>query len=798
MRRANRASLDWRLGVFASVAVFAVVVSARGEGVVMLDGRVMDGKLAKLPSISNKQSPTPHDTPKPKSIYLCEDGLKRYFFPSNQTVRGVPLVTGADKPEKFTIKQKVASGGSVVTSVGVYSQVTPFDEFGRRKIVMPLGRKQATIYQGITEITPTWTKVEGLKYDDSPGYIWDQRIATNSIPHELLDKILRNQVDPKNIEQRLKIARLYIQMERYDEARKELAAIIKDFPDRKDDFARTERELRQRYALRALSEIKNRRDAGQHQLVVQYLENFPSEGVAGDTLQTVKEMIDQYKAEYARGLKVLEKIDELLAKVVDTKVRERLSPLRDEIKKELNLNTLPRMAAFEQAIEDDELSAEEKLAIGFSGWLISSDQSLRNLAIASSLFAVRNKVRSYLEEPLQPTRAEILSSLEHEEGATLERVTLLLANMLPTRPPGEPEEGPRAYKYLIDGAKGEPPHEYFVQLPPEYDPHRVYPTIVTLCGAGMTPQAQLDWWAGQSQPDVGRVGHAARFGYIVIAPAWTTPAQGSYNYSLTEHMAVLNTLRDATRRFAIDSDRVFLSGHDIGGDAAWDIGLAHPDLWAGVIPIVAVADKYVNFYYEVGKEVPFYVIGGEMDGNKTAQNSLILDRWLTGSGYNITVAEFLGRGHEHFADETLRLFDWMGRLKRNFARKEIVGRSMRPFDSFYWWLDLGDYPEKAMVDSEDWPLEHSVRTANTSGKITDTNAVHVTTGAGRITIWLSPELVDFGRKISIKANNANVKAPEPSLEVLLEDARSRGIRLHPFWAKVEAGTGRRVAELKGR
>ena len=111
-----------------------------------------------------------------------------------------------------------------------------------------------------------------------------------------------------------------------------------------------------------------------------------------------------------------------------------------------------------------------------------------------------------------------------------------------------------------------------------------------------------------------------------------------------------------------------------------------------MIPIVAVADKYVNFYYEVGKEVPFYVVGGEMDGDKTARNSLMLDRWLTGSGYNITVAEFLGRGHEHFADEILRLFDWMGRLKRNFARKEIVGRSMRPWDSFYWWLDLARLP----------------------------------------------------------------------------------------------------------
>ena len=59
---------------------------------------------------------------------------------------------------------------------------------------------------------------------------------------------------------------------------------------------------------------------------------------------------------------------------------------------------------------------------------------------------------------------------------------------------------------------------------------------------------------------------------------------------------MLGALRDACRRFAIDTDRVFLTGHGIGGDAAWDIGLAHPDIWAGVIPIVAVADRYVGRY----------------------------------------------------------------------------------------------------------------------------------------------------------------------------------------------------------
>jgi len=769
----------------------------------MLDGRVMEGKFAKLPSMSNKQKADPHQAPRPKSVVMADDGLRRYFFPSSQTVRGAPLVPGADTPERFLLKhQSISLGPKQITSVGAYSEVTPFDEFGHRKISMPVGRTQANIYQGITEITPAWTKVEGLSLPDAASYVWDQRIATNSIPHDLLHKILHKQIDPKNIEQRLKIVRLYLQMDRYNEAREELLEVIKDFPERKEDFSGTERQLRQRYALRALSEIRNRRDAGQHQLVASLLKNFPSEDVAGDTLQNVREMLEQYKSDYARGKKLLATIDALLQKIGDTKLRERLNPIRDEIVAELNLNTLQRMASFEQAIDDEELSTEEKLALGFSGWLIGSDQALRNLPVTASLFSVRNKIRQFLEEPLQPNRDEILASLEREEGATPQYVTWLLANMLPTRPVGNADPAaPGFYRLQVDGANGEPPLEYAIQLPPEYDPHRIYPTVVTLNGVGTSPEQQIDWWAGVRRPEVGRMGHAARHGYIVIAPAWTKPAQSVYNYSLTEHMAVLNTLRDATRRFAVDSDRVYLSGHDIGGDAAWDMGLAHPDLWAGVIPIVAVADKYVNYYYEVGKQVPFYVIGGEMDGDKTARNSSILDRWLTGAGYNITVAEFLGRGHENFSDEVLRIFDWMGRQKRNFARKEIVGRTMRPWDNFYWWLELADFPEKAIVDPEGWPLDRAVRAAITTGKITESNTIYVTTGADRVTVWLSPELVDFNRtdrRLTIKVNNANVKAPEPDLGVLLEDARSRGIRLHPFWAKTEFGAGRRVADRQGR
>ena len=82
---------------------------------------------------------------------------------------------------------------------------------------------------------------------------------------------------------------------------------------------------------------------------------------------------------------------------------------------------------------------------------------------------------------------------------------------------------------------------------------------------------------------------------------------------------MLYSLRDAMKRFAIDTDRVFLTGHSMGGTAAWDMGLSHPSLWAGVIPIVASWDratssKYIQQYREkMPKYVPLYFVSGEKD-----------------------------------------------------------------------------------------------------------------------------------------------------------------------------------------
>ncbi len=793
--------------------------------VVLKDGRVLHGKLSETTGVADIPQPFSPDGEGPApTILLMDDDLSRTFV-SKRLVKAVPQEEAGQGEEKFSLHQRAMRNGQIIRSVGPAMRLQPFDEFGRRIFTMYTVKGPVDIIQGITELTPRWAKVEGITH------VWDMRIATSSIPREDLQKILLKQINPNDVESYKKIARFYLQAERYAEARQALDDLLQAFPDRKDlkeQLAPSLRAIKQLSAQQLLTELKVRRDAGQHALVWEGLKKFPSDEVGGEILQGAGDMLQDYETKAARCVKTLDKIDALLPKVSDAYQQEQLRKIRDEMAAELSFNTIDRMAAFLQNADDAQMPVQGKLALAVSGWLLGSDSAIDQLPVALSIYGLRHQLREYLVEPVKIKREAILDGLKSQEGSSPGLIADLLSHM---KPPADPPRAvspqqPGYYKLEVPGLPKEPPFIYWVQLPPEYDPYKLYPAIVTLSGAGNNAESQIDWWAGDwvkpgqaaekskntanpPEPDAKkpgqkksaekapalpmlRNGHAARYGYIVIAPEWTLDHQKQYNYSAREHAAVLNTLRDACRRFSIDTDRVYLSGYSMGGDAVWDIGLAHPDLWAGVIPISALADRYCNFYSENAKYVPFYVVLGELDGAKLTKNALDLDRYLK-RGYDATVIEYEGRGHDDFHEEILRIFDWMSRFRRNFFPREFICSTMRDWDSFFWWVELDGMPPKAQVDPEHWPPPAGTRAAQVKGKIAGNN-VNVYAGSTLVSVWLSPQIVDFKQRASIAVNGQTINAREPFLQpdlrTLLEDVRTRGDRQHPFWLRLDSATGR--------
>ncbi len=790
--RQPRAAACWRRNAGRLAAVFWLATfwlatlpwAARADRVELDDGRVLEGRFAMLSGVV--VDPLATDDGDTGPILVCDDGLTRTMV-AKRRVRNVERTVGDLGLERLVIPQRVADSGRRVIGIGSVLAATPFDEFGRRILSLATANGRLDVVQGITEITPRWVRLEGVRTEKP--LVLDMRLATTSIPRDALKRVIEHAIDRSDAEQRLRLVRLLMQAERYDEARAELDEVLRDFPDL-SDLAEQREGLARLASNRLLDEILFRAARGQDRLAMQLLEAFPADGADAETLEAVREARDGYRERRERAAALLTAARERVAALADDADRAAAAAVLDEVAQRLSFSTLGRLTTFDRLGTDEALSDERAVALAINGWL-GTERNGDNLKMALSAVRVRGLLQDYLRADDAPAREVVRTRLRNEEAADPATIAALAAAMPPPVDP-PPASAPGMHEIVVPGPGGEGSVRCLVLVPPEYDPLRRYPTVVALHGAGSTPEQQLDWWAGMPRADGMRQGQAARHGMIVVAPAWAREHQTTYDYSDREHAAVLATLRDAVRRFAIDTDRVFLAGHAMGGDAAWDIALAHPDLWAGLVAITPKADRYVVRYSANAATLPTYLVGGELDGSTLKHNATTLDRCLE-RGYDLTYVEYRGRGHEHFSDEIIRICAWMGLKRRTFFPTSIDVVTMRPGDRFFWWLELEGAPPRTVVRPTDWPPPTGTRPLTIEAKVNATNGIHARCGADRVLVWLSPELVDFARPVSVTIDGRTLHGGpvEPDLDVMLEDLRLRSDRQHPFWAVVESARGSR-------
>jgi hypothetical protein len=209
------------------------------------------------------------------------------------------------------------------------------------------------------------------------------------------------------------------------------------------------------------------------------------------------------------------------------------------------------------------------------------------------------------------------------------------------------------------------------------------------------------------------------------------------------------------------------------------------------VAISPAAGRYVNHYWHNARTLPLYVVGGELDAASLGRNTMDLDRYFL-KGFDATYVEYRGRGHEHFSDEIMRIFDWMGRKQRSFFPTTIDVVSMRPWDRFFWWIEMERPPPRTQVLPAEWPPAPSTRPFAIEAKTMPANTspasmLSVHCGADRVRVWLSPELVDFSRPLTVTLDGRRLWQDPVTADtrLLLEDLRLRADRQHPFWAVID-------------
>ena len=75
---------------------------------------------------------------------------------------------------------------------------------------------------------------------------------------------------------------------------------------------------------------------------------------------------------------------------------------------------------------------------------------------------------------------------------------------------------------------------------------------------------------------------------------------------------VINVLKIVQKDLSIDSDRIFLMGHSMGGGGAMYLASSYPDIWSG-LACLAPAFQKQSTKLENAKHLPVYITTGDRD-----------------------------------------------------------------------------------------------------------------------------------------------------------------------------------------
>jgi pimeloyl-ACP methyl ester carboxylesterase len=734
------------------------------------------------------------------NIVRIFDGLREVYLPRRRVTNSAI----SDRNElEIPIFQRGHKGGTITSDI-IF--IGPFNEKGHREFVIAGPDGPLVFTQAITKLNPRYCEVELLSVPEGAkkSYQWSMRVGMDTVPTPVLRALLRREIaDRKNSTEYIRVADFLIQANRFAAAREEIQFIKNEFPGLEDRMNVALTDIRQAYARQILREVRLRMDAGQFQTAISLARAINKDDLAETILAEFAEFEQRYEKSISQIASVREKVNACLATVadLDASQTEAVKQLKSELETELNSTSVLRLDAFLRLADDPTIPAQQKLALMISGWLLGSSRATENLAIAQELFEAREVVRTYLNSKTAHARDEALERLKSFESGKPAEVAALIQQMKPAAAPDLSQyNGREPIEFLVDVPRpaidrDQPPLQFrcLVHLPTEYDPYRKYPLVVTLPTSSQTIEQNLEMWCGQFVAPLNqRVGHAERNGYIVVSVQWRQPGQSTYRYSAMEHAVVLKALRSALRKFSVDSDRVFIAGHADGGDAAYDIGLSHPEHWAGVIGVSAGIKKYAKKYAENEHwRLPVYSVSGSQDNATVITNQDIWSRWVASNRYvDATVVWYHGRGGELFdLEEMPEIFKWMNAQRRRWpdrAEFSLNCKILRPWDNYFWFveLDSSGLPHEKMVPPEAWTDRNVGRMSVEAGYKT-ANKIRIGRVSKPLTIWLSPDFIDFNQQLTVSGQIIEFKGNvEPSLKILLEDVRQRGDREHPYWAKL--------------
>jgi hypothetical protein len=787
------------------LASFVAGVS-RADAIYLRDGTVLYGRVTQNRTVFNDPATgMPVVVPAGDGVFSVYDGTRSVAFSRSQIdpSRGNLGVDAIDIYAKLMHVNRPAQLPSAKCPAGQIKDRPAFNAKGERmlRVWLVMGGF-IDVGQRITFLSPYQMRIFSTTHQ------WVQNFLTSELDRDMVISFIKNfpQIhdlkDP--VEKGFLLVRFMIESKWYDLANKELDSLEKDHPASKEAVEKMRERLRLLEIDLLLDETQRALSAGQirgAQAMLGRITNPAADAPINVRINEIRVRVDKLSKRFDSAMRFLR----ILPDDAQGKCAEILCEAASVIRDELYLEALDRLEPFVDLSEQAERikkqggtppdSAEQLLARAVTGWLLGKESSDARPEVARKLWKAREMAASYIRTPELRDRNSLRQLYEKDEPVEVEELARIIALLPPPIPDQNVQKVLIKQDTLVRKTSlpnnSRVPSDYEVLLPPEYRPGRPYPVLFVLHQEGESLRTTIQRYAVD----------ALQNGYILVAAEWGTGFGGAYRYSDEEQQRVLDVIRDVRLRFHVDSDRVFLSGYGEGGNAAWDIGLSHPDLFAAVVPIASNPRKSIILnYWPNAAHLPFYVVVGELGGDSVPTVLKVMENWIN-KGYQCLHVAYQGRGMEWFAGELPLAFDWMNRRKRiepfpeigrwPASSKDTALQTARTTDNHFYWLTADEIRDSNRIDVKGT----DVVPARLQAIIRPGNKIEVSSfGLKKLTVWLGPGMIDYTKPVSIKLSGyvdfptpflPNGSKPlKPDLSIMMEDFLERGDNTHLFVNKI--------------
>jgi pimeloyl-ACP methyl ester carboxylesterase len=249
---------------------------------------------------------------------------------------------------------------------------------------------------------------------------------------------------------------------------------------------------------------------------------------------------------------------------------------------------------------------------------------------------------------------------------------------------------------------------------------------------------------------------------------------------------VLELVEAAKRAFKIDPDRIYVSGHSMGGHGTWSLAAHHPDIFAGGAayaggpsPIFKSRKNPVVVELETGllpnlyRQTFLFFQSGDDPRVPPGPNDFAseqLARWKEWfpDGFRYRYERVEGRGHSQPAEGYLPTQTWVASYPREPLPRSFLWQPTKPWKRQFYWL----YWHEPQLDSLIHVIAHDDNHIEIN--LLDPNKPNapqknLAPEPGSLTLFLKAPIVDLSKEVKVSVNGqARFEGKvEPALSTLL-------------------------------